>query len=168
MHRIFYGEFIFFGGFLLLLYIARQWFYNVEDEASVFGFHTLVVKRGLYKGFIFFLASEFMLFFGFFWAFFHSALCPSIVYAALWPFPNVNIAINCLGLPFYNTVLLIVSGLTVTYAHISIASTSHANTLDALYMTVFLGILFLISQINEYYEISYILMMEYFLVYFLC
>lgn len=155
MHRIFYGSLIFGGGFFLILYIARQWFYNVEDEASLLGFHTLIVKRGLYKGFIFFLVSEFMLFFGFFWAFFHSSLCPSIIYAALWPFEKAFIAINCFGLPAYNTILLIVSGLTVTYAHVSIASTKHSCTLDGLYMTIFLGILFLISQINEYYEIAY-------------
>jgi len=58
-------------------------------------------------------------------------------------------------LPAYNTLLLIFSGITVTYAHVAIASTSHSNTLDALYMTIFLGILFLISQINEYFEINY-------------
>jgi cytochrome c oxidase subunit 3 len=127
----------------------------VEDEASVFGFHTKVVKRGLYKGFVLFLISEFMLFFGFFRAFFHSALCPSIVFASLWPFQEAFAAINCMGLPAYNTLLLIFSGITVTYAHVAIASTSHSNTLDALYMTIFLGILFLISQINEYFEISY-------------
>lgn len=101
MHRIEYGEYVFFSGLFLIIYIARQWFYNVEDEASLFGFHTLVVKRGLYKGFILFLVSEFMLFFGFFWAFFHSALSPSIVYAILWPFDNAFIAINFFGLPMY-------------------------------------------------------------------
>jgi heme/copper-type cytochrome/quinol oxidase subunit 3 len=155
MHRIYYGNIILLGGFLLILYIARQWFYNVEDEATLFGHHTLVVKHGLYSGFILFLVSEFMLFFGFFWAFFHSAFSPSIVFALLWPFDKAFISINCLGLPGYNTLLLIFSGLTVTYAHVSIASSSHSNTLDALYMTISLGILFLVSQINEYYEIAY-------------
>ena len=65
------------------------------------GFHTLVVKRGLYKGFILFLISELMLFFGFFWAFFHSSLSPSIVFAALWPFELAFVSINCLGLPAF-------------------------------------------------------------------
>ena len=81
MHRVNYGGFVCLSGFLLVLYIARQWFYNVEDEASLFGFHTLVVKKGLYKGFVLFLVSEFMLFFGFFWAFFHFSLSPSFVYS---------------------------------------------------------------------------------------
>jgi len=126
MHRVFFGGYVSIFGFILTLYIARQWFYNVEDEASVFGFHTKVVKRGLYKGFVLFLVSEFMLFFGFFRAFFHSALSPSIVFASLWPFQEAFAAINCLGLPAYNTLLLIFSGITVTYAHVAIASTSHS------------------------------------------
>lgn len=60
-----------------------------------------------------------------------------------------------MGFPAYNTALLIFSGLTVTYAHVAVASTRHAKALDALYITIFLGALFLISQINEYFEISY-------------
>jgi len=53
----------------------------MENEAAVYGLHTLVVKRGLYKGFLLFVVSEIMLFFGFFRAFFHSALSPAFVYA---------------------------------------------------------------------------------------
>jgi len=55
-----------------------------------------------------------------------------------------------------HTILLIVSGITVTYAHYAAASGRHSEVLDALYITVFLGILFLISQVNEYFEIAYI------------
>jgi len=66
MHRIEMGLFVFLIGFFLVIYIARQWFFNVEDEATLFGYHTKVVKKGLYKGFVLFLVSEFMLFFGFF------------------------------------------------------------------------------------------------------
>jgi cytochrome c oxidase subunit 3 len=96
-----------------------------------------------------------MLFFGFFWAFFHSSLSPSFIFALVWPFKNAFAVVNFLGFPAYNTILLIVSGITVTYAHYSVACGRHSETLDALYLTVFLGILFLISQINEYFEISY-------------
>jgi cytochrome c oxidase subunit 3 len=55
--------------------------FDVEDEASIYGYHTKVVKHGLYRGFILFVVSEIMLFFGFFRAFFHSSLSPSFVYA---------------------------------------------------------------------------------------
>jgi len=59
------------------------------------------------------------------------------------------------GIPSLYTLLLIISGVTVTYAHKAVACGKHAEVLDGLYMTIFLGILFLISQINEYYEISF-------------
>jgi len=141
--------------FFTIIYIARQWVYDVEIEATLYGYHTWVVKRGLYRGFILFVISEVMLFFGFFWAFFHSALSPSLVYDLFWPFDNAFIIIDCLGFPLYNTVLLIISGITVTYAHNAVACGKHSEVLDGLYMTIFLGILFIISQINEYFEIAY-------------
>jgi cytochrome c oxidase subunit 3 len=55
----------------------------------------------------------------------------------------------------YNTGLLIFTVATVTYAHKCIACQKHAEVLDALYITIAIGITFLISQINEYYEITY-------------
>lgn len=147
MHRIDYGFFVLGISFLYLLYIARQWFYDVENEGTSYGAHTKVVKSGLYKGFILFVVSEIMLFLGFFWAFFHSALSPSFVYAFFWPFQNAFVIISCLGFPLYNTILLIISGVAVTYAHNATAMRTHYEVLDALYITIFLGILFIISQI---------------------
>jgi cytochrome c oxidase subunit 3 len=55
----------------------------------------------------------------------------------------------------YNTGLLIFTIATVTFAHGSIASHKHEAALDGLYITIVLGIIFLISQVNEYYEITY-------------
>jgi cytochrome c oxidase subunit 3 len=65
------------------------------------------------------------------------------------------VAIDCLGFPLYNTLLLIISGITVTYAHNAAACGRHHEVLDGLYLTIFLGVLFIISQINEYFEIAY-------------
>jgi len=66
VHRIKFGFFIFCFAILILVYIFRQWLFDIEDEASIYGYHTLVIKKGLYKGFILFVISEVMLFFGFF------------------------------------------------------------------------------------------------------
>jgi len=82
-------------------------------------------------------------------------LGPSYIFALVWPYDNAFIVVNFLGFPAYNTILLIFSGITVTYAHHAVACGRHAEALDALYSTVFLGLLFLISQINEYFEIAY-------------
>lgn len=168
IHRIELGLFVFFLGVIGLVYIVRLWFYDVEDEASLWGYHTAIVKRGLYKGFILFVISEIMLFFGFFWAFFHGSLSPSLIFGFMWPASNAFAVISFLGFPAYNTILLIISGVTVTYAHYASAAGKHSEVLDALYLTIFLGILFLISQVNEYFEIAYIYLIACILVLFLC
>lgn len=54
-----------------------------------------------------------MLFAGFFWAFFHSSLCPSVALGAEWPPVGITI-IPVLEFPLFNTFLLIISGLSVT------------------------------------------------------
>jgi cytochrome c oxidase subunit 3 len=83
------------------------------DEATYVGDHTIAVQMGITSGFILFIVSEIMLFFGFFFAFFHSALCPSILLGA--EFPPVGITIIPVFLfPLYNTCLLLLSGITVT------------------------------------------------------
>lgn len=52
---------------------------------STDGHHTSFVQRGLYLGFVLFLLTEIMLFFSFFWSFFHSSLNPDIAISSSWP-----------------------------------------------------------------------------------
>jgi hypothetical protein len=78
MHRVLFGGFIFFFGLVLLFGSAFFWFRDIINEATYNGLHTRAVRIGLRDGFLLFLVSEIMLFFGFFWAFFHSSICPSI------------------------------------------------------------------------------------------
>jgi len=70
MHRIMNGFFFFLLGVIILILCAYFWFTDIIYEATSEGFHTRVVRVGLKNGFYLFLVSEFMLFFGFFWAFF--------------------------------------------------------------------------------------------------
>lgn len=95
-----------------------------------------------------------MLFLGFFWAFFHSSLCPSIVLGSIWPPIGLHI-IKTADYPFFNTVLLIVSGFAVTWAHRGIALGSFPEVIDGLLLAIALGLCFLILQINEYYESNF-------------
>lgn len=62
----------FFGLYLT----AMSWFVSIIKESSQ-GFHTAKVQHGLRMGMILFILSEVMLFFAFFWAFFHFSLVPS-------------------------------------------------------------------------------------------
>lgn len=68
----------------LIVLILLLWWRDVLREAKG-GYHTIVVQRGILIGFILFLLSEVMLFVSFFWAFFHSSLCPNVELAAVWP-----------------------------------------------------------------------------------
>lgn len=78
--------------------------------------HNNIVRKGFKAGFIIFIISEVMFFFGFFWAFFHSALSPVIQIGAVWP-PVDTIFITVKGFAVANTVILLTSGLTLTVAH---------------------------------------------------
>jgi cytochrome c oxidase subunit 3 len=119
-HRITLGGFVFLFGLIGLSLVVFFWFRDVCEEATFLGYHTLVVRKGMIKGFFLFIASEFMLFFGFFWAFFHASLSPAFIFAGEWPQPGI-VAVFPLGFPFFNTLLLIISGVVVTMVHRAIA-----------------------------------------------
>lgn len=116
MHRITFGGIICLLGLFALSIGSYNWFRDITEEASYVGHHTLVVRRGLILGFLLFISSEVMLFFGFFWAFFHSSMCPSIIFVSEWPFDGINV-ISAGNFPLLNTVLLIISGVSITWAH---------------------------------------------------
>ena len=61
-----------------------QWFRDIIREAQG-GYHTKVVQQGIYLSFLIFLVTEVMLFFSFFWAFFHSSLAPGVELGCVWP-----------------------------------------------------------------------------------
>lgn len=79
-------------------------------------YHTNLVRKGFKIGFILFIVSEVMFFFGFFWGFFHSALSPTIQIGAVWPPIGVEF-ITVKGFAVANTVILLTSGATLTIAH---------------------------------------------------
>lgn len=95
-----------------------------------------------------------MLFFGFFWAFFHAALCPSIEIGSVFP-PEGLFTIPVLEFPLFNTFVLIFSGFSVTWAHRAVSLGSFKEAIDSLLLTVFLGFFFVILQMFEYYEATF-------------
>jgi len=157
---VFYIHDIFFGGYFALLGLtlvalsAFFWFFDIVQEATYVGHHTLVVRAGLRFGFLLFIASEIMLFFGFFWAFFHASYSPAIVLGYDWPPVGVT-AIPVFEFPLFNTALLIISGLSITWAHRGVAIGSFLHAMDAFLITIFLGFFFVFLQMFEYYEASF-------------
>jgi cytochrome c oxidase subunit 3 len=73
----------------------------------------LIVQRGLKIGFILFIRSEVVFFGGFFRAFFHSSLSPSVLLGAVWPPVNIT-GLNAFGVPMLNTAISLLSGFSIT------------------------------------------------------
>jgi cytochrome c oxidase subunit III len=130
------------------------WWRDVIIESRTPGMHTAVVRIGLRYGMMLFIASEVMFFVAFFWAYFHFALYPEHVSGAveaIWP-PKGVLTFDPFGLPFLNTMILLLSGCTVTWAHHALLHGDRKSLITGLALTVFLGLSFTTLQAIEYSE----------------
>jgi cytochrome c oxidase subunit 3 len=151
MNRVEKGSFVVLLGLILLVSILAIWWRDVIRESTYQGNHTLIVQRGLKIGFILFLATEVMFFSGFFWAFFHSSLSPSIFLGSVWPPVNV-VVLSPWGVPMLNTAILLLSGLSITWAHFSIIDGDFVSARNAFVFTLSLAVLFTLLQVGEYFN----------------
>jgi cytochrome c oxidase subunit 3 len=137
------------AGFLAVLAVMWVWWRDVISEAFVERAHSPEVKVGFRYGMLLFICSEVMFFVAFFWAFFSSALVPSPAIGGVWPPKGVE-AVHAFDLPFLMTMVLLLSGCTVTWAHHAILENKQAEAVKALAITVGLGIAFTFIQGYEY------------------
>lgn len=149
MHGFSNGGYIFLTGLITLFASMAFWFRDVISEGTYLGDHTAAVQRGLNLGVALFIVSEALFFVAIFWAFFHSALSPTVELGCAWPPMGIQ-AINPFELPLLNTVILLSSGVTVTWAHHSLIQGNRAGTLYGLIATLILAIVFTIFQGIEY------------------
>ena len=143
------------------LYTMVGWWTDVVKEANE-GDHTPVVSIGLRYGMILFIASEVMFFVAWFWIFFEMALfhhhrtLSSIdeVRAAwaIWPPMGVQV-LSPWHLPLVNTLTLLLSGTTVTWAHHALQIGDRRSAKIGLLLTIMLGLLFTSIQAYEYRHI---------------
>lgn len=138
----------------LIILTMLQWWRDIIREGAFLGFHTSQVAKGLRWGIIFFILSEILFFFAFFWAFFHRRLAPTPDLGCAWPPTGVR-ALNPFSIPLLNTAILLASGVTVTWAHHSIIERNQIQTLQALVITVTLGVYFTFLQAGEYLDTSF-------------
>ncbi len=145
------------GGYLLslgasmIMYSMFVWWRDVIREGTFEGHHTKTVQNGLRMGMILFIVSEVMFFLGIFWAFFHSSLAPTIDIGAVWPPKGIEV-LNPWEVPFLNTVILLSSGASVTWAHHAILAGDKKQGTYALTITIALASVFTGFQVMEYLE----------------
>ena len=138
-------------GFIAVLLVMAVWWRDVIREATFLGFHNPVVQLGMRYGMALFIASEVMFFSAFFWAFFTSSLFPV---GGTWPPQGIH-PFDPFEFPFLNTLILLLSGTTVTWAHHSIIHGNRKGLIQGLALTVLLGMSFTALQALEYSEAAF-------------
>jgi len=128
------------------------WSYNLIKESTAQGHHTLRVQLALKYGMLLFLVSEAMLFFPFFWSFFHGSLSPAVSIGAVWPPVGIKDieVLDPFMLPLVNTVVLLCSGVAIVGAHRAIISGYKSVIVNMMYLAISFGIFFSWLQFLEY------------------
>jgi len=152
-----FGGILFFVGFAGILLVMYAWWSDIIHEASVGGFHSPVVRLHHRYGMILFIFSEVMFFVAWFWAFFNSALFPADaaqvlrteLFQGVWPPKGVEV-LSPWKLPLLNTIILLSSGATLTWAHHGLLENNRGVLKKGLIATIALGLLFTTIQGYEY------------------
>ena len=145
---------LFIIGLLLLGMVIIQWWRDVSREGAVQGLHRAIVELGLRWGILLFITSEVFFFLSFFWAYFHARLAPNVELGGLWP-PIGVVPFNPFGVPLLNRIILVSSGVRVTWAHHALIVGDFGQVKRALGLTIILGLYFTGLQGLEYYEASF-------------
>ena len=160
MHEQPSGGAIFYAGVASVFATAFFWWRDVVREAHA-GDHTPVVSLHLRYGMILFIASEVMFFVGWFWAWFDFSLFPVPLQVAevqveiladtlaQWPPKGLEV-IDPFAFPLLNTLILLCSGTTVTWAHHALINGDREGLKKGLWATIILGSIFTAIQAYEY------------------
>jgi len=151
-----YGAWILVPGLIGVAYTMIVWWRDVVREAQS-GYHTPVVQLHLRYGMILFIASEVMFFLAWFWAYFDASLFAGEAIQASrveftgghWPPQGVE-TFDPWHLPLLNTLILLTSGTTVTWAHHALLHNDRSGLKWGLAATIALGITFTGVQAYEY------------------
>ncbi len=150
------GPYLFGAAFIALCYVAAAWWADVVREAQT-GYHTRVVQMHHRYGMILFIASEVMFFVAWFWAFFDASLFFNEAIqvdrvkhtGGHWPPTGVSV-MDPWKLPLLNTLILLTSGTTVTWAHHALLHGDREGLKKGLLLTILLGLIFTGVQAYEY------------------
>lgn len=141
-------------GVLGILAVMFFWWKDIIFETVKEGVHNKITEIGMRYGMMLFISSEVMFFVAFFWAFFNGALYPTEATGFMWPPKGIEV-IPPFGLPFLMTMILLLSGCSVTWAHHAVLEDNKKDLVNALAVTVFLGFVFLAFMIFEYSHVKF-------------
>ena len=142
-----YGPYLLLISLMFVLACMYLWFRDVVREGVQH--HNFVVKIGLRYGMSLFIASEVLFFAAFFWAFFDMSIYPRAGINHVWPPANIK-PFDPFHLPYLNTLILLLSGTTVTWAHHALIHDNRRHAIIGLVLTVLLGLSFTSLQAYEY------------------
>ncbi len=157
MHELEGGVWVLVVGSIMTLAIMAVWWRDVINEGEHQGHHNSIVQLGLRYGMVLFIASEVMFFLAWFWAFFDASIYAGEAIqesrvaftGGHWPPDGVEV-FNPWHLPLLNTIILLTSGTTVTWAHHALKENKRNGLIWGLVLTVILGVLFTCIQAYEY------------------
>lgn len=176
LHHAWYGPYMFVLGLAIIVFMLTGWFGQIFYENQK-GFYNEQVDRSFRWGMIWFIFSEVCFFGVFFGALFFTRLWTipllggeiyPVTHLTLWPnftadwpllhnplnasFAGAKEAMPALGIPALNTLILLTSGVTITWAHWALKLSRQKQLVMAMFATICLGLLFLFLQSREYYE----------------
>lgn len=147
----YFEEYLILNGLLLILLVIAQWWRDIAREGTLQGRHTGVVELGLRWGIALFIVSEIFFFLSFFWAFFHRRLTATVELGGVWPPAGIQ-TFNPWQVPLLNTLILLSSGVRVTWSHHALIEGAFQEARNSLGATIILGIYFTCLQAFEYLE----------------
>ncbi|MFA0311377.1 MFS transporter [Vibrio splendidus] len=166
-----FGKAVLLVGFCVLLFMLAGWFSNVITE-SLSGLYSEQISRSFRQGMSWFIFSEIMFFGAFFGALFyarmisvpwiggagnnamtHEVLWP--MFQSMWPLTTTpdgvtTEAMSWQGIPLKNTIILLLSSVTLHMAHISLEQNKRMALIVWLEITIVLAGFFLFFQVEEY------------------
>ena len=161
MHQKHHANLLFPFACMFFSYSLYKWWKSVIHEGLVEKHHNNIVQQGLRIGMGLFIFSEIMFFAAVFASFFYFSFNPAdllqdnwSVGEGFWPPKNLELP-DAWNLPLMNTLILLLSGTTVTWSHQALLENKQKDAAQALLYTVILGLSFTVCQAIEYHHIIF-------------
>nr|ALD88448.1 cytochrome c oxidase subunit III [Megachile sculpturalis] len=147
----YYNMYFMLINLIIMISSMLFWWRDIIRESTFQGTHTQMIQKMLKFSMILFIISEMFFFLSFFWTYFHNFLSPSIEIGMNWPPKNI-IMFNPYNIPLLNSLILISSGMTLTWSHNCLLNKNWIKSNILMMITIILGLLFSSIQFIEYYE----------------